>query len=238
MKNVRLNITLLTLSVFLLSGCLPTIFAGAAGTTMEFAKDRPAGDTLTDVRISTAIKGAFLKNNFRNLYLKIKIEVVQGRVLFTGDIDKEEDAITAVQIAWNQEGVTEVINELKVNKSSNKFNIVQYTRDALITSQIKSKIFMNRDIKFVNYTVITINDVVYLFGIARSEEELEKVASIASNISGVQKVISHVKVQALARKTKSGANKLDSSGIDPVNNSEYLIDQGEDLTLENIGNDW
>ena len=238
MKNVRLNITLLTLSVFLLSGCLPTIFAGAAGTTMEFAKDRPAGDTLTDVRISTAIKGAFLKNNFRNLYLKIKIEVVQGRVLFTGDIDKEEDAITAVQIAWNQEGVTEVINELKVNKSSNKFNIVQYTRDALITSQIKSKIFMNRDIKFVNYTVITINDVVYLFGIARSEEELEKVASIASNISGVQKVISHVKVQALARKTKSGASKLDSSGIDPVNNSEYLIDQGEDLTLENIGNDW
>ena len=238
MKNVRLNITLLTLSVFLLSGCLPTIFAGAAGTTMEFAKDRPAGDTLTDVRMSTAIKGAFLKNNFRNLYLKIKIEVVQGRVLFTGDIDKEEDAITAVQIAWNQEGVTEVINELKVNKSSNKFNIVQYTRDALITSQIKSKIFMNRDIKFVNYTVITINDVVYLFGIARSEEELEKVASIASNISGVQKVISHVKVQALARKTKSGASKLDSSGIDPVNNSEYLIDQGEDLTLENIGNDW
>lgn len=238
MKNVRLNITLLTLSVFLLSGCLPTIFAGAAGTTMEFAKDRPAGDTLTDVRISTAIKGAFFKNNFRNLYSKIKIEVVQGRVLFTGDIDKEEDAITAVQIAWSHEGVTEVINELKVNKSSNKFNIVQYTRDALITSQIKSKIFMNRDIKFVNYTVITINDVVYLFGIARSEEELEKVASIASNISGVQKVISHVKVQALARKTKSGANKLDSFGIDPVNNSEYLIDQGEDLTLENIGNDW
>jgi osmotically-inducible protein OsmY len=232
MKSIYSNITILILSIFLLSGCLPTIFAGAASSTLEFAKDRPAGDTLTDVRISTAIKGTFIKNNFRNLYSKIKIEVVQGRVFYTGDIEKEEDAITAVQIAWNQEGVSEVINELKVDKNSNKFNIVQYTRDALITSQIKSKTLMNREIKFVNYTVITINDVVYLFGIARSEEELEKVANIASNISGVQKVVSHVKVQKLARKTKYGANKGGAT------NNEYLIDQGEDLTLENVGNDW
>lgn len=232
MKNIYSNLIALFISTLLLSGCLPTLFAGAASSTLEFAKDRPAGDTLTDVRISTAIKGAFIKNNFRNLYSKIKIEVVQGRVLYTGNIEKEEDAITAVQIAWNQQGVNEVINELKVDKNSNKFNIVQYTRDALITSQIKSKIFMNRDIKFVNYTVITINDIVYLFGIARSEEALEKVANIASNISGVQKVVSHVRVQKLARKTKSGANKMDST------NNEYLIDQGEDLTLENIDNDW
>ncbi len=232
MKSVYSNVIILILPIFLLSGCLPTIFAGAAGSTLEFAKDRPAGDTLTDVRISTAIKGTFIKNNFRNLYSKIKIEVVQGRVFYTGDIEKEEDAITAVQIAWNQEGVSEVINELKVDKNSNKFNIVQYTRDALITSQIKSKTFMNREIKFVNYTVITINDVVYLFGIARSEEELEKVANIASNISGVKKVVSHVKVQKLARKTKYGANKGGAT------NNEYLIDQGEDLTLENVGNDW
>lgn len=227
MEKVYTNIVILILSIFLLSGCLPTIFAGAAGSTLEFAKDRPAGDTLTDVRISTAIKGAFMKNNFRNLYSKIKVEVVQGRVLYTGDIEKEEDAITAVQIAWNQAGVNQVINELKVDKNSNNFNIVQYTRDALITSQIKSKTFMNRDIKFVNYTVVTINDVVYLFGIARSEEELEKVANIASNISGVKKVISHVRVQELARKVKAGST-----------NNEYLIDQGEDLTLENLDNDW
>jgi osmotically-inducible protein OsmY len=232
MKKFYSNIIILILPIFLLSGCLPTLFVGAASSTLEFAKDRPAGDTLTDVRISTAIKGAFIKNNFRNLYSKIKIEVVRGRVLYTGNIEKEEDAITAVQIAWNQQGVNEVINELKVDKNSNKLNIVQYTRDALITSQVKSKTFMNREIKFVNYTVVTINDVVYLFGIARSEEELEKVANIASNIRGVKKVVSHVKVQESARKTKFDSNKANAT------NNEYLIDQGEDLTLENVGNDW
>ena len=112
----------------MLSGCLETMFAGTAGGVMEFAKDRPAGDTMTDVRISTSIKGEFIKKNFRDLYTKIKIEVVQGRVLFTGVIDNEQDSIVAVQIAWNQEGVNEVINELKVNKNSGKFNLLQYTR--------------------------------------------------------------------------------------------------------------
>lgn len=226
---------LLVLSMsFFLTGCLPTIFTGAATSAMEFAKDRPAGDTLTDVRISTSIKGAFIKQNFRNLYSKIKMEVVQGRVLFTGTIDKEEDAINAVQIAWSQEGVQEVINELKVDKNSGTFDLVQYTRDALITSQIKSKTFMNRDIKFVNYTVITLNDIVYLFGIARSEEELAKVADIAANIHGVAKVISHVKVQHVAKKTKPGSSK------EGIADSEFLIDQGEgDLSLdEGIGSDW
>ena len=103
-----------------------------------------------------AIRHCFTKDT------KIKIEVVQGRVLLTGTIDKEEDAVKAVEIAWNQKDVTEVINELKVDKNSRHFDLLQYTRDTMITSQIKSKTFVNRDIKFVNYTVITINDVVYL----------------------------------------------------------------------------
>ena len=33
-------------------------------------------------------------------------------------VDKEEDVITAVRIAWDQKGVTEVINELKTDKKS------------------------------------------------------------------------------------------------------------------------
>lgn len=232
-QNLYIRITFILFVSLMLSGCLAAVFTGAAGSALQFAKDRPAGDTLTDVRISTAIKSEFIKRNFRELYAKIKTEVVQGRVLFTGVIDKDEDAITAVQIAWNQEGVNEVINELKVDKNSGKFNLVQYTRDTMITSQIKSKTFINRDIKFANYTVITLNDIVYLFGIARSEEELEKVANIASNIHGVQKVVSHVRVQHRASKTKPQHGEEDAG-------SEFLIDKdSDDLSLDQgIGSDW
>ena len=231
-KNYMKIVTIICMSV-MLSGCLETMFAGTAGTVLEFAKDRPAGDTMTDVRISTSIKGEFIKKNFRDLYTKIKIEVVQGRVLFTGVIENEQDSITAIQIAWNQEGVNEVINELKVNKNSGKFNLVQYTRDAMITSQIKSKTFMNRDIKFVNYTVITLTDIVYLFGIARSEEEIEKVAAIASNVHGVAKVVSHVRVL-------NSANKMKTQSKGTNNSNDFLIDKDEvDLNLDQgLSGDW
>ncbi len=205
---------------FLVSACLPVIFTGAAASVTELAKDRPKEEALKDFRIATAIKASFIKNNFRELYTKIKVEVVQGRVLYTGLIDKEEDIINAVQIAWDQEGVVEVVNELKVDKNSGKFDIVQYTRDTMITSQIKSKTFLDRSIKFVNYTVITVNDVVYLFGIARSEEELQKVATIASNVNGVQKVVSHVRLGDYTPKTTK-------SSVGQQEEETLLIEEGE-----------
>lgn len=220
----------------MLSGCLEAMFAGTAGTVMELAKDRPARDAMSDIRIATSIKGSLMKQGFKKLYTKIKIEVIQGRVLLTGTVDQEEDVIKVVEICWSKEGVTEVINELKQDKNSNKFNLMQYTKDTLITSQIKSKTFLNRDVKFVNYTVITMNNVVYLFGMARSEEELNVVADIASNIRGVEEVISHAKVESVEEKVKSkpddSTNKNDSDGL--------LIDQGmDDLNLDQgMGDDW
>ncbi len=208
----------------ILSGCFPAVITGTTATVAEFAKDRPASDTIKDIKISSSIKSAFVKKSFRELYTKIKIEVLQGRVLYTGTVDNNEDIINAVQIAWDQEGVNEVINELKIDKNSSHFNIVQYTRDTLITSQIKSKVFMDRSIKFINYTVITTNDIVYLFGIARSEEELQKVANIASNIHGVEKVISHVRVGELAKKIKPSQN-YDALLI---NDEDYVEESGND----------
>jgi len=188
------SIFLICLS-FALTGCLPVFFTAATTSTLAAAKDRSIGSAIDDVKIATRIKTAFIKNNFKELYTKIKVEVLQSRVLFTGSVDKEEDIVTAVKIAWDQPDVTEVINELTVDKKSNHFDLLQYTKDTMITSQIKSKVFVHRDIKFINYTVITVNNIVYLFGIAKSEEELEKVSNIASKIRGVEKVISHVKLK-------------------------------------------
>lgn len=201
-KKLLLNvIAICSLCVFL-QGCMPSIFAGATGSAMEFAKDRPAGDTLTDIRISTRIKAELARENFKYIYSRIKLEVVQGRVFFTGIVEKDEYSLVPVQVAWQQEGVVDVINEIKVDQSSANFDVVQYARDTLITSQIKSKMFVERDIKFVNTTVVTINDVVYLFGIARSEEELQKIAKIASSTRSVKKVVSHVQINAVAKKVK------------------------------------
>lgn len=194
LTKLKSLLLLFVLSSFLFS-CLPALFTATTTSTVAVAKDRSVSQTMEDAKIATLIRTAFIKNNFRDLYAKINTDVINGRVLYTGTVDQNEDMITAVQIAWDQAGVKEVINELKVDKNSNHFDLIQFTRDTIITGQVKSKIFINRDVKFVNYTAITVNDVVYLFGIARSQEELEKVGDIASKVNGVKKVISHVKIR-------------------------------------------
>jgi len=187
------KISIIILS-FLLTGCLPAIFTVATSSTMAIAKDRTVRETIDDVTISSKIQTAFIKNNFKEFYTRIKIEVSQGRVLLTGRIKKEEDALQAVKIVWDTKGVLEVINELIVDKKSDKLDLAQYTKDTMITSHIKTRIFIERRIKFVNYTIITLNNIVYIFGIAKSDKELETVSSIASKVNGVEKVICHVKI--------------------------------------------
>ncbi|XVN43406.1 MAG: BON domain-containing protein [Candidatus Rickettsia vulgarisii] len=190
----RNTIAIIILS-FSLTSCMPAIFTVAAGSTIAVAKDRSLGETIDDVKISGKIQTAFMKDNFKKLYTKIKVEVTQRRVLLTGIVSDEEEALKAVEIVWDVQGVQEVVNELILDKNSDQFDLAQYTKDSLITAQIKARTFANRDIKFVNYTIVTVRDVVYIFGIARSEEELERVSSIASEIRGVKRVICHAAIK-------------------------------------------
>ncbi|WP_425363093.1 BON domain-containing protein [Candidatus Tisiphia endosymbiont of Hybos culiciformis] len=202
----RINFIIIILS-FMLTGCFPAIFTAATSSTIAAAKDQSIAETIDDVKISTKIKASFIKNNFRELYTKIKVEVEQGRVLLTGIIDKKEDALKAVELVWDEKGVHEVINELIIDKKSDHFDLVQYTKDAMITSQIKTRTFVNRDIKWVNYTIVTVNNIVYIFGLARSEEELEMVTSIASQINGVERVVCHVKIKETEKIDNNDVNE-------------------------------
>jgi len=182
-------------ALFLLSGCLPTIFGAATVTTLNASRDGSMKDAVDDLTISAKIKKEFITQGFRDLYTKINVEVIKGRVMYTGYVQTEEDIVKAVEIAWNQKGVDEVINELTVDENSNKFDSLQYTQDTLITSQIKARSILHRGIKSVNYTIVTSKNVVYIFGLARSEQEMEEIARIAAETGGVAKVVSYVKLK-------------------------------------------
>jgi osmotically-inducible protein OsmY len=193
MQNFVLIVTLI--SSLSLSGCMPAIFGAATGSTLAVAKDRTVKESVVDTRISAGIKKDFIGKGFRALYTKIDVEVVEGRVLYTGSVATDEDMITAVDIAWAQSGVKEVINELQVDDKSNYFDAAQYSRDSWITTRIKTKTILERDIKFINYTIVTVKSVVYIFGIARTQEELDKVANIAAQVKGVERVVVHVRLK-------------------------------------------
>lgn len=209
-----------------ITGCLPVVFTAASSATIASSKDQSVGDTVDDVAISAKIKKEFIKQGFKSLYTKIDIEVVQRRVMLTGEVESDEDIIKAVDISWSVGNVKEVINELKVSENSNKFDTAQYAKDAWITSRIKTSTFFNRSIKFVNYTIVTSHNIVYLFGIARTQEELEQVSKLASEVPGVEKVVSYVHLK------EESAPKIDdhlSSG-DSITSKEasHLADNSKD----------
>ena len=188
------------LSLLALTACAaPGIVAGAATAGLAVAQERSIGTVIDDTAIELQIQHYLLQAS-DGLFIRVGIEVHEGRVLLTGVVPTPDDRVEAVRQAWQAKGVLEVINEVQV---SDRAGIVDYLRDVKITSQLRFQMLRDRDISDVNYTVETVNGIVYLMGIAGSRPELDKVTTHARNIAGVQKVISHVRLSGDDRRGKS-----------------------------------
>ena len=196
----KMNPLFTFLSLLALTACAaPGIVAGAATAGLAVAQERSIGTVIDDTAIELQIQHYLLQAS-DGLFIRVGIEVHEGRVLLTGVVPAPDDRVEAVRQAWQVNGVLEVINEVQV---TNRAGITDYLRDVKITSQLRFQMLRDRDISDVNYTVETVNGIVYLMGIARSRPELDKVTTHARNIAGVQKVISHVRLSGGDRRGKS-----------------------------------
>ena len=196
----KMNPLFALLSLLALTACAaPGIVAGAATAGLAVVQERSIGTVIDDTAIELQIQHYLLQAS-DGLFIRVGIEVHEGRVLLTGVVPAPDDRVEAVRQAWQVNGVLEVINEVQV---SDRAGIVNYLRDVKITSQLRFQMLRDRDISDVNYTVETVNGIVYLMGIARSRPELDKVTTQARNIAGVQKVISHVRLSGDDRRGKS-----------------------------------
>jgi osmotically-inducible protein OsmY len=188
MNIPRIFLTTALLS-FCLSGCIP-LFVGGVGTAGVVAsQERSTGHAIDDASIRIAINDLYLEQDTHDLFRNVDIHVQEGRVLLLGDVNKPQTAIEAVRLAWKPQGVREVINEIQVNDKS---GITDYARDTWISAQVRSKLLFEKGVRSVNYTVQTVNSVVYLMGIAQDQKELDKATYLASTTSYVKQVISHV----------------------------------------------
>lgn len=187
-KGLGASAVILSLSMAL-GGCVPAIFGAGATAGVAVVQERSVGDALDDSGIQLAIQGK-LADRSGKLFLQVGIEVDEGRVMMTGVVPKPQDRVTAARIAWDTKGVIEVMNELQV---TDKSGIINYTKDAWITTKLRTKMLGESNIVGLNYTVETVNGVVYLLGIAQDAKELNQVTEIARNIGGVTEVVSHVR---------------------------------------------
>jgi osmotically-inducible protein OsmY len=186
----KTGLVLLLLAGITLSGCFPSlVLTGASGGGVVAAQERSAGNAVDDVGIRLALNNLYLDADYKDLFANVDIRVSEGRVLLTGDVDKPESKIKAVELAWKPKGVREVIDEIQVN---DKTGIVDYARDAWINAQIRSRMLFEKNVRSVNYNVEAVNGVVYLMGIAQDKVELDKATYISSTTPYVKEVVNHV----------------------------------------------
>lgn len=188
--NIR-SLILAAAGTLALSGCAaPLIIAGAAEGTKIASQERSLGRAMDDASIQTDIEGRMIKSSFK-LFRRVDVRVVEGRVLLAGRVKSDEERVEAGKIAWAVPNVKEVNNELVVSHGG----IARDLSDFRISQQLRAKLLVDNWITAANYSLQTVDGTIYMIGIARSEDELERVANHARTIAGVKKVVSYVQMK-------------------------------------------
>ena len=192
MKTIS-NLVLYFLLLLFLHACSPAnILATGGGSAMVIAEgERSMGSVVDDATIKVNIAAKFISSK-DNLFVNISTTVLEGRVLLTGLVEKQEIRIDAVRRVWEVDGVQEVINEIQVG---NRESLKEYANDLWINTQAKGVAAKAVGLRVVGYNFETIQGKVYIAGITSKPEQLEDLIDAVKTIKGVKEIVNYVIVK-------------------------------------------
>ena len=174
---------------FILAGCAGVGSKGLFGTGVSVALDpRTVGTQMDDSIMQKTIAAKIIAKDKR-YFLSIKSKVLDGRIFLTGKVDRPEEKLQITKIAWETKGARSVRNDIKIKE---EFNFKQSAKDLLITSQLRTALIVNKNIKATNYQIDTYKKKIYVYGIALTSEEKDLVISEAKEILDVEDVIASI----------------------------------------------
>ena len=180
---------LLLFFVFILNGCVGTSSQGLFGTGVSVAIDPRSLGTQIDDNIMQKNLTARLLLQDKKYLLSINVKVLDGRIFVTGKVDDPEEKLKITKMAWETKGVRSVRNNLIIKE---EFNFQQSAIDLLITSQLRTALILNKNIKSTNYNIDTYKKKIYIYGIAQSKEEQKEVIKEGKSIPDVERVIASI----------------------------------------------
>ena len=174
----------------ILSGCAAGVgSSGLFGTGVSVALDpRTVGTQIDDSIMQKSIAAKILAKD-KKYFLQVKTKVLDGRIFITGKVDTPEEKLQITKMAWETRGARSVRNDIKIKE---EFNFKQSAKDLLITSQLRTAIIVNKNIKATNYQIDTYKKKIYIYGIALTAEEKDLVISEANEILDVEDVIASI----------------------------------------------
>ena len=175
--------------LIIINGCVGTSSQGLFGTGVSIAIDPRSLGTQIDDNIMQKNLTARLLLVDKKYLLSINTKVLDGRIFLTGKVDDPEEKLKITKMAWETKGVRSVRNNVIIKE---EFNFKQSAVDLLITSQLRTALVLNKNIKSTNYNIDTYKKKIYIYGIAQSKEEQKQVIEEGKKIPDVERVIASI----------------------------------------------
>ena len=186
MKNRFFFIILIFL---LLASCVGVGSKGIFGTGVSVAFDPRSVGTQIDDSIMQKNLSARIILLDKSYIITVKSKVLDGRIFLTGKVDNPEEKLKITKMAWETQGARSVRNDIKIKE---EFNFKQSAKDLLITSQLRTALILNTTIKATNYQIDTYKKKIYVYGIARTQDEKDEVIKEAKEILNVKDVVASI----------------------------------------------
>ena len=186
MRNKLLSVLLIS---FFLTSCVGVASKGLFGTGVSVALDpRTVGTQIDDSIMQKSLTAKVIARD-KKYFLSVKSKVLDGRIFLTGKVDNPEEKLQLTKLAWEIKGARSVRNDIKIKE---EFKFKQSAKDVLITSQLRTALILNKNIKSTNYQIDTYKKKIYVYGIALTLEEKDLVISEAKEIVDVEDVIASI----------------------------------------------
>ena len=186
---MKVNITFKILLLLFITSCVGTSSQGIFGTGVSVALDPRSIGTQIDDNIMQKNLSSRLLLKDKKYVLSINTKVLDGRIFITGKVEDPEEKLQITKMAWETNGVRSVKNNIIIKE---EFNFKQSTKDLLITSQLRTALIINKQIKATNYQIDTYKKRIYIYGIALTSDEKSLVVQEAKEILDVEDVIASI----------------------------------------------
>ena len=177
------------LFLFSLTSCVGSSTSGVFGSGVSVALDPRTLGTQIDDSIMQKNLQARLTLLEKKYLLKISVKVLDGRIFLGGKVDQPEEKLKITKMAWETKGARSVKNNITIKQ---KFSFKKTAIDVLITSQLRTALILNKNVKAVNFNIDTINQKTYIFGIARTEDEKKEIIQEAKQIVDLKELVTSI----------------------------------------------
>ena len=172
-----------------MSSCVGSSSGGVFGTGVSVALDPRTLGTQIDDSIMQKNLIARLTLTEKKYLVKISVKVLDGRIFLGGKVDEPEEKLKITKIAWETKGVRSIKNNIAVKQ---KFSFLNTAKDILITSQLRTALIINKNVKAANFNIDTINQKTYVFGIAHSANEKKEIIQEAKQIVDLKEIVTSI----------------------------------------------